>query len=126
MALLVEGKPLSAEELKAFLLFIRQHGILQFLNVWKRLKDLENDGFKYGDEIESGVFVVDPEQKTVKLSVRAAEVCCPPLNHWLESSLCISPSSTTRSSPFLTLLLLPLTIAIPSFVYWRTDSSKAH
>lgn len=74
MGLLVEGTALPAEDLKEHLHYIRQHGILQFLNTWKLLKNLENDDFKFGDEIESGVFVVDPESKTVKLSLRGAEV----------------------------------------------------
>lgn len=74
MGLLVEGRPIPAEDLKEYLHYIREHGILQFLNTWKNLKDLENNDFKFGDEIESGVFVVDPEEKTVKISNRASEV----------------------------------------------------
>ena len=74
MGLLVEGKPLLPEELKQYLKYIRQHGVLQFLNIWKRLKDVENDELKFGDEIECGILVLDKESKTVKISVRAAEV----------------------------------------------------
>lgn len=36
--------------------------------------DIEGDELRFGDEIECGVFVVDPDTKTVKLSVRSAEV----------------------------------------------------
>ena len=74
MGLLVEGKPLLPEELKKHLKYIREHGVLQFLNIWKRLKDVENDELKFGDEIECGILVLDKENKTVKISVRAAEV----------------------------------------------------
>ena len=75
MGLLVEGKPMTPEELQVHLKYIREHGVLQFVNIWKRLKDVQNDELKFGDEIECGVFVVDPVNKTIKLSVRAAEVC---------------------------------------------------
>jgi glutamate--cysteine ligase catalytic subunit len=74
MALLVEGEALSPEETKEFLNFIRNHGITQFLNIWRRVKDLQGDELKFGDEVECGVFVVDDEKKTVKLSIRGAEV----------------------------------------------------
>lgn len=74
MALLVEGEAMSPEEMKEFLNFIRQHGINQFLNIWKRAKDLQDDELKFGDEVECGVFVVDHQKKTVKLSIRGAEV----------------------------------------------------
>ncbi|RYH23337.1 hypothetical protein EON65_17945 [archaeon] len=74
MGLLVEGKALVAEELQQYLHYIRQHGVIQFLNTWRRQKDVRNDELKFGDEIESGVFVVDHTNKTVKLSLRATEV----------------------------------------------------
>lgn len=61
------------EELQLHLKYIRHHGVIQFLNIWRRLKDVQNDELKFGDEIECGVFVVDHESKTIKLSVRAAE-----------------------------------------------------
>jgi glutamate--cysteine ligase catalytic subunit len=74
MALLVEGEAMSPDETKEFLNFIRNHGITQFLNIWRRVKDLQGDELKFGDEVECGVFVVDNEKKTVKLSIRGAEV----------------------------------------------------
>jgi predicted RNA-binding protein with RPS1 domain len=43
------------------------------------LTDIADDELKFGDEIECGVFVVDDSAKTVKLSVRSAE-----LLHYLE------------------------------------------
>jgi glutamate--cysteine ligase catalytic subunit len=74
MGLLVEGQPMSPEDLVSHLKYIRHHGVIQFLNIWKRLKDVQNDELKFGDEIECGVFTIDHVTKTVKLSVRAAEV----------------------------------------------------
>jgi glutamate--cysteine ligase catalytic subunit len=74
MGLLVEGDAMMPDELKAHLKYIRQHGIIQFLHIWKRLKGVQDDQLKFGDEIECGILAVDPLNKTVKLSVRAAEV----------------------------------------------------
>jgi glutamate--cysteine ligase catalytic subunit len=74
MGLLTVGKPLSHEEMVAVSSYIREHGITQFLSTWKRVKDIANDELKFGDEVECGVFAVDPVRKTVKLSVRSAQV----------------------------------------------------
>lgn len=74
MGLLVEGEPMLPEELKLHLKYIKHHGVIQFLNIWRRLKDVEDDELKFGDEIECGVLAVDQVSKTVKLSIRAAEV----------------------------------------------------
>lgn len=74
MGLLVEGKALSFEETKEFLQYLRKHGVIQFLNTWKRVKDLSEDELRFGDEIEYGIFAVDPETKTVKISIRSAEL----------------------------------------------------
>jgi glutamate--cysteine ligase catalytic subunit len=74
MGLLTEGRPLSAEEMKAFLSYIREHGVTQFLETWNTCKHIQNDDLRFGDEIECGVFVVDPVAKTVKLSLRAPEI----------------------------------------------------
>lgn len=38
------------------------------------MKDLKGDDLLWGDEIEYGVFHVDPEKKEIKLSLRAKEV----------------------------------------------------
>ena len=74
MGLLVEGKPLTPEELKNHIQYIKEHGITQFLNTWNRLKDLQNDKLRFGDEIECGILAVDRENKTIQISVRSAEV----------------------------------------------------
>ncbi len=74
MGLLVDGQPLPPEDLKLVMAYIRQHGIQQFINTWRRLKDVQNDELKFGDEIECGIFAIDNDQRTVKLSIRGAEV----------------------------------------------------
>jgi glutamate--cysteine ligase catalytic subunit len=74
MGLLVDGEPLPPEDLKVYLKYIREHGIRQFLQTWNRLKDLQNDELKFGDEIECGIFTLDDTAKTVKIALRGAEV----------------------------------------------------
>ena len=74
MGLLVEGEALSPEDTKEYLNYIREHGITQFLNTWRRVKDLQGDELRFGDEIECGIFVLDSEKKTVKITTRGAEV----------------------------------------------------
>lgn len=74
MGLLTVGKPLSPEETKKASKHVRDHGISQFLCTWKRVKDISEDSLRFGDEIECGIFVIDSEKKTVKMSLRAAEI----------------------------------------------------
>jgi len=68
------GKPLSPEDTFRLSQYIRDHGITQFLNNYFKVKDLSNDELRYGDEIESGVFVVDLDTKHIRLSLRSAEL----------------------------------------------------
>lgn len=74
MGQLIEGDPLPHEQMRAVLAYIRLHGAIQFLNTWKKLKGLDNDELKFGDEIECGIFAIDSSEKTVKLSCRGAEI----------------------------------------------------
>jgi glutamate--cysteine ligase catalytic subunit len=74
MGLLVEGKALSPEETEKKVKYIKEHGITQFILIWNRVKDLEGDELRFGDEIECGIFFLDKANKSVKLSVRSADV----------------------------------------------------
>lgn len=74
MGLLTEGKALTPEEMRNVGHYIREHGITQFLHTWERVKNVQNDELRFGDEIECGLVVADEEKKTVKISVRSAEV----------------------------------------------------
>jgi len=73
MGLLTIGKALSPEETFALSAYIREHGITQFLCTWARVKDIHDDELRYGDEIECGIFVVDPVHKTIKIVLKSAE-----------------------------------------------------
>ena len=77
MGLLKLGQPLKWEESKKHLTYVRHHGVQQFIETWLRVKNIQNDVLKYGDEIEVGVFVIDEENKTIKLSLRSPEVRLP-------------------------------------------------
>lgn len=74
MGLLTEGKALTPEQMKDASKYIREHGVTQFLNTWSRVKDVANDELKFGDEIECAILALDSETKTVRMSVRSAEV----------------------------------------------------
>ena len=54
--------------------YVREHGIEQFLNMWDRVKGIDNDTLKWGDEIEYGIFALDAANGTVKCSLRGAEI----------------------------------------------------
>lgn len=78
--LLKVGVPKSWDDSKKNLGYIRNAGVKQFISTYNRVKDLKGDELLWGDEIEYGVFHVDPETKRVRLSLRAKEVsefyCC--------------------------------------------------
>jgi glutamate--cysteine ligase catalytic subunit len=74
MGLLTVGKPMRWDKSKPHLNYVREHGVLQFLNVWHAVKDVKNVVLRWGDEIETHVMVCDHANKTIKLSPRAAEV----------------------------------------------------
>lgn len=74
MGLLTEGSPLSWEETKKLSQHVREHGIIQFINLYKRLKDRQGDVLKWGDEVEYIIVKFNDEAKTAKVSLRAPEV----------------------------------------------------
>lgn len=74
MGLLTEGSPLSWEETKELANHVREHGIIQFINLYKRLKDRQGDVLKWGDEVEYIVVKFDDEKQQAKVSLRAQEI----------------------------------------------------
>ncbi|KAJ9594296.1 hypothetical protein L9F63_014301, partial [Diploptera punctata] len=78
MGLLTEGSPLSWEETKALADHVRQHGVVQFINLYKRLRDRQGDVLKWGDEVRCFVEYIlvkfDHEKKIARVSLRASEV----------------------------------------------------
>ena len=51
MGLLSEGSPLTWEETKSYAEHVRQHGITQFINQYKKLKERKKDVLYWGDEV---------------------------------------------------------------------------
>lgn len=74
MGLLTEGSPLSWEETKKLSKHVREHGIIQFINLYKRLRDRQGDILKWGDEVEYIVVKFDDATKTARVSLRAQEI----------------------------------------------------
>ncbi|KRT80151.1 hypothetical protein AMK59_7672 [Oryctes borbonicus] len=74
MGLLTEGSPLSWEETKKFANHVREHGVNQFINLYKRLRDRQGDVLKWGDEVEYVIVKFDSEKKQAKLSLRAKDI----------------------------------------------------
>eukprot|EP00611_Tribonema_gayanum_P021903 TRINITY_DN430_c0_g1_i4.p1 TRINITY_DN430_c0_g1~~TRINITY_DN430_c0_g1_i4.p1 ORF type:complete len:744 (-),score=235.02 TRINITY_DN430_c0_g1_i4:584-2815(-) len=70
----VVGKPLSWDEAAKHRSYVREHGVIQFLNTYARVKDVCCQELLWGDELEYGVFAVDNEARTIKLSCRGSEL----------------------------------------------------
>jgi glutamate--cysteine ligase catalytic subunit len=51
MGLLSLGTPLDWEECRLYADEVRQRGIQQFIHVWDRTKDRQNDVLLWGDEV---------------------------------------------------------------------------
>ncbi|CAG8451518.1 3011_t:CDS:2 [Racocetra fulgida] len=74
MGLLSKGKLLPWEQTKQYADHIRNQGINQFLSIYNKAKDRENDSLLWGDEIEYMVIAYDDGNKNVKLSLRAQDI----------------------------------------------------
>lgn len=74
MGLLTEGSPLSWEETKKLSEHVREHGIIQFINLYKRLWDRQGDVLKWGDEVEYMIVKFDDANKKARVSLRAEQI----------------------------------------------------
>lgn len=74
MGLLTEGSPLTWEETKKLAQHVREHGIIQFINLYKRLRDRQGDVLKWGDEVEYIIVKFLDDKKETKVSLRADEL----------------------------------------------------
>ncbi len=72
--LLKVGVPQPWEKSKKNLNYVREAGVRQFISTYNRVKDLKGDELLWGDEIEYGIFVLNNEEKKIRLSLRAKEV----------------------------------------------------
>lgn len=53
MGLLTQGTPLTWEEAKKYADHVREHGIIQFLNIYNKVKERQKDVLKWGDEVRT-------------------------------------------------------------------------
>ena len=74
MGLLSKGTPLSWEQSRAYHDYVKRHGILQFLNIYRTMAGRENDIFLWGDEVEHMIVRIDPASNTATIALRAPEI----------------------------------------------------
>ena len=76
MGFLEVGEPYTWTESRedGIIEYIRQHGVGQFLAMWDKVKDINNDAFKWGDELEYQILVRNEESGTVRCSLRGADI----------------------------------------------------
>lgn len=60
MGLLRLGVPLAWDDCKNVADHVRYHGVQQFLNVWRQLKDRQGDGLLWGDEVSASCSATHP------------------------------------------------------------------
>uniref|UniRef100_A0A673B3A4 Glutamate--cysteine ligase n=1 Tax=Sphaeramia orbicularis TaxID=375764 RepID=A0A673B3A4_9TELE len=74
MGLLSQGSPLNWEETKKCADHIRKHGIIQFLNIYNKVKDRQKDVLKWGDEVEYMLVELDDKDEKVRLVLNGGDV----------------------------------------------------
>ncbi|XP_043535519.1 glutamate--cysteine ligase catalytic subunit isoform X3 [Chiloscyllium plagiosum] len=74
MGLLSEGSPLNWEETKRYADHVRKHGIIQFLNIYHKVKDRQKDVLKWGDEVEYMLLSFDHEHQKVQVLLHGEEI----------------------------------------------------
>ncbi|MEQ2230016.1 hypothetical protein ILYODFUR_024932 [Ilyodon furcidens] len=74
MGLLSQGSPLNWEEARKYADHIRKHGIIQFLNIYNKVKDRQRDVLKWGDEVEYMLVELDDNDEKVRLVLNGGDV----------------------------------------------------
>ncbi|KAI5714919.1 hypothetical protein M8J77_007537 [Diaphorina citri] len=74
MGLLTEGSPLSWEKTQELADHVRKHGVIQFINLYHRLKQRQGDILKWGDEVEYIIVKFDHKNKKAHVSLKAEEL----------------------------------------------------
>uniref|UniRef100_A0A8C4IBV8 Glutamate--cysteine ligase n=1 Tax=Dicentrarchus labrax TaxID=13489 RepID=A0A8C4IBV8_DICLA len=74
MGLLSQGSPLNWEETKKYADHIRKHGIIQFLNIYNKVKERQKDVLKWGDEVEYMLVEMDDKDEKVRLVLNGGDV----------------------------------------------------
>jgi glutamate--cysteine ligase catalytic subunit len=80
MGLLILGAPLAWNDTKKYIDHVKQHGIEQFINLYRKYEGKTGSVLRWGDEIEYFVCAFDKESRTTSLPLRspgAYLLCCP-------------------------------------------------
>lgn len=70
-----EGEPLAWNDIKPYVEHVKKHGIIQFINNYKRLLQRPCDILKWGDEVEYMILKFDHKNRKVQLSLRGEDIC---------------------------------------------------
>ncbi|CAF1092257.1 unnamed protein product [Didymodactylos carnosus] len=74
MGLLTKGQALTWKETQKRAQYIREHGVEQFINNFKKVKDRRNDCLKWGDEVEFMMVRFDHKNKKAQLLLKAHKI----------------------------------------------------
>ncbi|WFD43367.1 glutamate--cysteine ligase [Malassezia psittaci] len=74
MGLLSLGTPLDWEDAVQLADHVREHGVEQFLSLWRHFKDRSGDPMLWGDELEYMIVALDRQRHTARLSLRQSEI----------------------------------------------------
>ena len=74
MGFLLNLTALPWEESLPYLQYIREHGILQFIHTYMRMKDRKNDVLLWGDEVEYHLVRLNQETRKASIVLKAIEV----------------------------------------------------
>ncbi|KAI4896330.1 hypothetical protein NFI96_015778 [Prochilodus magdalenae] len=110
MGLLSQGSPLNWAETKKYADHVRKHGILQFLNIYNKVKDRQKDVLKWGDESHPSWLVgygsetlADSDVLTVVvMGTRSPDVYCGDVNDSLNHTVISQCVRAGRLVPFTT------------------------
>ncbi|KAF6203999.1 hypothetical protein GE061_002338 [Apolygus lucorum] len=74
MGLLSEGSPLTWEKTKELADHVREQGIIQFINMYHKLKDRHGDVLKWGDEVEYMLVKFEDSNKRAPLVLKGNDL----------------------------------------------------
>ncbi|KAG9043073.1 hypothetical protein FS837_010057 [Tulasnella sp. UAMH 9824] len=74
MGLQAKGRPLPWPEAKNYFGHIREHGLIQLVNIWNKYKSRRDDIFLWGEEIECMLIAFDDNDRNAKLALDQDEV----------------------------------------------------
>ncbi|KAI1289305.1 Glutamate--cysteine ligase catalytic subunit [Halotydeus destructor] len=69
-----DSDALTWDEIKPNIDHIKRRGLEQFIALYNKYKDRQDDPFKWGDEIEYMIIKLDSSEKVARISLRSAEI----------------------------------------------------